>query len=146
MYLFPLARAYMYLFPLARAYMYLFPLARAYMYLFPLARAYIYLIPLARAYIYHFPLARAYIYLFPLARGLHIPLPTSQGLTTTSSHYQGAYLWVPGLAEGVDDSSLDRPPARCTDGGLHVVVATQTIELPIFLPAIGSQRLPTKCQ
>lgn len=52
-------------------------------------------------------------------------------------------LHVPLLAHGVHHTSFDGPAAGTTDGHPHLVVAWQAIQLPLELPGVSGQFLPT---
>lgn len=46
---------------------------------------------------------------------------------------------MPLFAHGVDHAALNGPPTGPADGDPHLVVAGQTVELPLQLPCIGRQ-------
>lgn len=48
---------------------------------------------------------------------------------------------MPLLAHGVNHTALDGSPTGPTDGDTHLVMAGQTVELPLQLPGISRQLL-----
>lgn len=56
------------------------------------------------------------------------------------------HLHMPLLAHGIDHTALDGSPTGTADGDTHLVVAGQTVELPLQLPGISSQFLTADTQ
>lgn len=50
---------------------------------------------------------------------------------------------MPLFAQGVDHAALDGPAAGSADGDAHLVVARQAVQLPLQLPGLSCQLLPT---
>lgn len=46
---------------------------------------------------------------------------------------------MPLLAHGIDHTALDGPSAGTADGDTHLIMAGQTVQLPLQLPGISSQ-------
>lgn len=53
---------------------------------------------------------------------------------------------MPLLAHGIDHTALDRSPTGPADGDTHLVMAGQTVELPLELPGISSQLLTAEAE
>lgn len=62
--------------------------------------------------------------------------PSFECLFTVGTHKM---LRVPCFPQSMDDSAFNWTPASCTDGRLHVVIATQTVQLSIVLTTLGIQ-------
>lgn len=52
------------------------------------------------------------------------------------------HLHMPLLAHGIDDTPLDGSPTGTADWHTHLVMAGQTVELPLQFPGIGCKFLP----
>lgn len=53
---------------------------------------------------------------------------------------------MPLLAHGIDHPALDGSPTGPADGDAHLVVAGQTVELPLQLPGIRGQLLTAETE
>ena len=53
---------------------------------------------------------------------------------------------MPLLAHGIDHTALNGSPTGPADGNAHLVVAGQTVELPLQLPGIRGQLLTAETE
>lgn len=53
---------------------------------------------------------------------------------------------MPLLPHGINHTALDGSPTGSTDGDAHLVMAGQTVELPLQLPGIGRQFLTAETE
>lgn len=53
---------------------------------------------------------------------------------------------MPLLAHCIDHTALDGPPTGPADGDAHLIMAGQTVELPLQLPGISCKLLSTETE
>lgn len=76
---------------------------------------------------------------FTVGQALAFVVTVSQeGFLTLGTHKM---LHMPLLAHGINHAALDGSPTGSTDGDAHLVMAGQTVELPLQLPGISCQLL-----